>query len=126
MDRLRAFILIHHAIVQRERLRLRAVVSEGRMTPNVRAVAGAMAKLRHGLDKHAVDLLKRIPAIDEAASGAFKDAHAELDASEAAVKEVTDFVADMRKGSNGGPSLGNSEEPSKEPQASMRGEHEPG
>ena len=86
------------------------------VTPKLKGIAGAMAKLQHGLDDRADKLLARIESADQRSDAAFKKAHGTLDAAEAAVADVEEFVAGL-EGSNGGP-LSGSDSASGEPQTS--------
>jgi len=102
MDVLRAFILVHLAIVERERGRIR---TEGiqPMSAKLSAVASAMDKLNHGLDERADKLLKRIESVDGRADVAFGKAHERLDQNDTALDSVDAMIADLEKASNHAP-----------------------
>lgn len=81
------------------------------MTPKLQGVASSLAKLRHGLEQRADGLLQRIELADSRGAAAFDAAHGQLDAAERHIAEVEAFNRELA-GSNGGPTLDGSDEPS--------------
>lgn len=77
------------------------------MTPKLRGVASAFAKLTHGLEHRSSQLLDRIEAADKRGNVAFDKAHTSLDGTEQAVADVENFISSL-DGANGGPTLGDS------------------
>jgi hypothetical protein len=99
VDRLRAFVLIYHAKVERERMSLK-----------LRGVTASLAKLHHNLDLHAEKLESRIV-----------DAQARGDAVFAQARDLADvdkLLSDLEQ-SNGGPTLDDSAESSGKPHLSL-------
>lgn len=73
------------------------------MSAKLSAVATAIDKLHHGLDRRAENLLKRIEHVDQRADGAFGKAHKRLDDNDAALDTVDAMMADLEKASNHAP-----------------------
>lgn len=137
MDRLRAFVLIEHAKVQRERLALRVAQLEGHpnMTPNFKGLATSFAQLRMAIEQQAQDALAELPTVQAAATAEIKRAGKNLADVKNFTSELKQFN-DSVEGSNGGPSLagsqpaspqqppqsGSGQDPKPQPQAGWAGD----
>jgi len=84
------------------------------MNPKLRGIAGAMAKLNHGLEARAEKLLTRIGDAETRGEATFATAHRQIDEAEAALADVDKFMSDLA-GANGGPTLDGSQESSVSP-----------
>lgn len=73
------------------------------MTPNVRGLGAALAKLKHDLDVQAGGFLDELSQLGTRATAAMGKAKAKVAETRAAVEEIEAFAAD--EGSNGGPTL---------------------
>lgn len=118
MDRVLAQILICNIGVRRELVRLR---DEKAMTPNIKGLSSALAKMKHDLDTEAGKLISKVEDAGARGLAAIKQGHAVVDAALADVKEVEDFAKSLI-GANGGPTLDGSQESS----AASGTEGEPG
>lgn len=105
MDRLLAFVLVHQAIVERQRMSIK-----------LRGVTSALAKLHHDLDQQAEKLTNRIVSTQEHGTAVFAQAHRRLDGAASDLAEVDKLISELEAG-NGGPTLDGSSE-SSEPHAS--------
>lgn len=81
------------------------------MTPNVKGLGGALAKLKHDLEMQASSALSEMTALSQRATEAIGKAKQKIADTKAAVEEIETFVSDD-EGSNGGPSLDGSSESS--------------
>jgi hypothetical protein len=86
--------------IQRERERL--------MTPKLRGVAAALAKLKSAVEDDASKLLTRIEDAGKQAESAFTGSHGVLDVMNKDVQDIENFVRDLA-GHNGGDPLGGSD-----------------
>lgn len=99
MDAVLAQILICNVGVRRELARLK---SERRaMTPNIKGLSSALAKMKHDLDTEAGKLIAKVEGAGARGLAAIKQGHAVVDAALADVKEVEDFAKSL-VGHNGG------------------------
>ncbi len=80
------------------------------MTPNVKGLGAALAKLKHDLDIQASAALGELSSLGERATAAMSKAKAKIAETTASVEEIEAFVAD--EGSNGGPTLSDSSDTS--------------
>lgn len=122
MDRWTAFVAIYHLKLRLEYLTRHPELLENIMTPKLRGVASAFAKLTHGLEQRSGQLLERIEAADKRGSQAFDKAHSSLDSTEQAMADVENFISSL-EGANGGPTLGDSSSSPEEPDPTNRRGH---
>jgi hypothetical protein len=126
VDRLRAIILVHHAQVERERLR-QTIARQDRMAmiAKLGGIKKALSMLENDIDKETDGLMNQIEAASVKTSAVFKETRAKVDARVANVhgqlKEVHEFLDGLEK-TNGGPTMGDSQESS----ANSGHEGEPG
>jgi hypothetical protein len=107
MDRLRAFVLVHHAIVERQI-----------MSMKLRGLTSSLAQLHHDLDAQAEKLTDRIAVTKDRGAAVFAQAHKRLDGAAQDLAEVDKLLSDLEN-TNGGPILDDSSESSvPHPQAS--------
>jgi hypothetical protein len=114
MDILRAYILLLHLQAERRALRARLPPPPPdirsriySMTPKLAGVKSTLAKLQHGLDARAENIMARAAATETLANAAFAKANATLDAAAAALDEVEQFAKELNEpGDNGSPSFG--------------------
>lgn len=84
------------------------------MTPKLRALSSAMAKLKHDVEFEADKLSARVENVSDASKSAFAKSHQILDATKRDVEEIEEFIESMI-GSNGAPGpLGDSSESSEQ------------
>ena len=76
---------------------------ENDMTPKLRGLASAMAKLKHDVEVEADKLISRVEDTGQASQAAFAKSHQILDETRRDVADIEEFIASM-VGSNGGPS----------------------
>jgi hypothetical protein len=116
MDRLTAFVAIHHLKLRLDIAARHPELLEGiEMTPKLQGLASAMAKLQHGLEDRSGKLLARIETADTRSGAAFDKANSSLDETEKSMADVEAFIASL-EGSNGGPTLsGSSDTPGQSP-----------
>ena len=74
------------------------------MTPNVKGLGGALAKLKHDLEMQATAALSEMTALSQRATEAIGRAKQKIADTRAAVEEIETFVSED-DGTNGGPSL---------------------
>lgn len=77
------------------------------MTPNLRGVAPALAKLHREFDDRAGKFLARVEATQSRGATVFAQAHQRLDAADGALNEVNALLDEVTQ-TNGGPSLDSS------------------
>lgn len=73
------------------------------MTPNVKGLGAALAKLKHDLDMQASGALSELSSLGDRANVAMAKAKQKIAETKASIEEIETFVAD--EGSNGGPTL---------------------
>jgi hypothetical protein len=107
MDRLTAFVALAHAQLRIEYLKKHPEILEGiDMTPNIKGLGSALAKLKHDLDLQAAGALTELSSLGERANVAMGKAKQKIAETKASVEEIEAFVAD--EGGNGGPTLSDS------------------
>lgn len=109
MDRILAQILICNVGVRRELARLK--YERRVMTPNIKGLSSALAKMKHDLDTEAGKLITKVESAGARGLAAIKSGHIVVDNAMEAVKEVEDFAKSL-EGANGGPTLDGSQESS--------------
>jgi hypothetical protein len=109
MSLLDSQIEVFRLCVRINRLRYQ-IVRDYRMTPNVKGLGAALAKLKHDLDLQASGALSELSSLGDRANAAMGKAKAKIAETTAAVEEIEAFVAD--EGSNGGPTLSDSSDTS--------------
>lgn len=122
MDVILAQILICNIGVRRELARLK---SEKVMTPNIKGLGTALAKMKHSLEAEVAPLMASIEAVGPEAITAIQEAKKHVADVKAMVQDVKDFSASL-KGDNGGPTLDDSSESSVTSEAEARHDGEPG
>lgn len=98
MDVILAQILICNIGVRRELARLK---SEKVMTPNIKGLSSALAKMKFDLDSEAGKLIAKVEGAGARGLAAIKQGHAVVDAALKDVQEVEDFAKSL-VGHNGG------------------------
>lgn len=107
MDRLTFFVASAHLKLRLDHLRRHPEQLEDiDMTPNVKGLGSALAKLKHDLDLQAAGALNELSSLGQRANAAMDKAKQKIAETTAAVEEIEAFVAD--EGSNGGPILSDS------------------
>ncbi|MES5483577.1 hypothetical protein QMZ05_12535 [Bradyrhizobium sp. INPA03-11B] len=121
MDRLDVLVANAHRRLRLRRLlvaieRNPSILEEISMTPNVKGLGSALAKLKHDLDLQAGSALTELSQLGERANAAMTRAKQKIAETRASVEEIEAFVAEQ-EGSNGGPSLETSSSSSAAPGA---------
>ena len=98
-------IEVFRLCVRINRLRYQ-IVRDYRMTPNVKGLGAALAKLKHDLDLQASSALDELSSLGQRANIVMQKAKQKIADTKASVEEIEAFVAD--EGSNGGPTLNDS------------------
>lgn len=73
------------------------------MTANLRGTLESFKKLRSFVDDEAAKLNAAISAATTEVPAAFKDAHATVGTIRSGVKDITDFVAELKQSNGGDP-----------------------
>lgn len=129
MDRLRAYILIGIAGIERELARLALLRAQGQpeghtMARDMRSLGKEVALFRSESDDAAGKLFDRIDAVRARRDAALKRTHSTLDVEDQAIGDVEKFTSDLER-ANGGPPLDASPAASRpelpEPQKSWQG-----
>ena len=96
MDRMQAFVLVHHAIVERTRMSIK-----------LRGLTAAIDKLHHDLDAQAEKLMTRVATTQDRGATVFAQVHKRLDGAAKDLDDVNNLLSDLEN-TNGGPSLDDS------------------
>jgi hypothetical protein len=112
MDRLTAFVALHHAQLRLDHLKRNPDILMA--TPILQGLGMGLSRLEHSLETAAAPLADRIAKLEPRGLDAIAGAHKRMDAIDSRVKEVESFIEAI--GSNGGDPLPESSEPSDEQQ----------
>lgn len=122
MDRWTAFVAISHAKLRIQYLERHPEILEAiDMTPNVKGLGAALAKLKHDLDIQASTALGELSSLGARANVAMAKAKAKIAETTASIEEIEAFV--VEDGSNGAPPSGDSSDMSAEQSQSTVVEH---
>lgn len=78
------------------------------MTPKLKGLRQSMDLLRHNLEADSEKLASAIGAADTERTAVFAGAHGILAETGKELDEINDFLADLKEGSNGAPTSGDS------------------
>jgi hypothetical protein len=108
MDRLTAFVTIAHAKLRIQIIEKYNLLDGVDMTPKLKGLRQSMDLLRHNLEADSEKLANAIGAADTERTAVFAGAHGILAETGKELDEINDFLADLKEGSNGAPTSGDS------------------
>jgi hypothetical protein len=102
MDRLTAFVAIHHMQLRLEILKRKPYLLENTMTPKLQGALQALKVLQHDVEADADELIAKAAQLQDRRQAAKTKTHGALDKAGNGIGDIENFVSAL-EGSNGAP-----------------------
>ena len=119
MDRLTAFVAIHHMQLRLEILKRKPYLLENTMTPKLQGALQALKVLQHDVEADADELIAKAAQLQERRQAAKTKSHGALDKAGNGLGDIEDFVTAL-EGSNGAPTAAAPVTPVKPPPVTIK------